>query len=124
MDNFGIFDFLSGLSKFYQENKADFVSSTDKPREEKTDTENRSFNVGDGVGGGAKTTQTSEKPSPKINDVPTVYFNQKLLDVIIRHDQFVKRVNEANPPKQPKKRTKKQPAQQKAVLLSEQVTDK
>ena len=48
-------------------------------------------------------------PSSGPADVPTVFVSQKLLDVIAKHDEFVKRVNEANPPKVAKKRTKRQP---------------
>lgn len=115
MDNFGIFDFLSGLGKFYQENKSDFVST--KPKQDggentassdgEKPTEKRSSD------GFIATNKSDEKPTTveqkSVTDVPTVFVSQKLLDVIAKHDEFVKRVNEANPPKVAKKRTKRQP---------------
>ena len=98
MDNFGIFDFLSGLGKFYQENKSDFVST--KPKQDggentaSSDGEKRSSD------GFIATNKSDEKPTTveqkSVTDVPTVFVSQKLLDVIAKHDEFVKRVNEAN----------------------------
>lgn len=111
MDNFGIFDFLSGLGKFYQENKSDFVST--KPKQDGGENTTQKADEKHSSEGFITTRQSDEKPTtverkPTI-DVPTVFISQKLLEVIAKHDEFVKRVNEANPPKVAKKRTKRQP---------------
>jgi hypothetical protein len=110
MDNFGIFDFLSGLGKFYQENKSDFIST--KPKQDDSETTASSDGEKRSSDGFITTNKNDEKPTVQqktVADVPTVFISQKLFDVIAKHDEFVKRVNEANPPKVVKKRTKRQP---------------
>lgn len=110
MDNFGIFDFLSGLGKFYQENKSDFIST--KPKQGDSETTANSDGEKRSSDGFITTNKNDEKPTVQqktVADVPTVFISQKLFDVIAKHDEFVKRVNEANPPKVVKKRTKRPP---------------
>ena len=116
MDNFGIFDFLSGLNKFYQENKTDFVSTTDKTDSKKPETMSA-------TSGEQSKQENDNAKTQKIPDIPTVYLNQKLLEVITRHDDFVKRVNDANPPKPIKKKVKRQQKTTPEKTINEDSSD-
>ena len=116
MDNFGIFDFLSGLNKFYQENKTDFVSTTDKTDSKKPETMSA-------TSGEQSKQENDNAKTQKIPDIPTVYLNQKLLEVITRHDDFVKRLNDANPPKPIKKKVKRQQKTTPEKTINEDSSD-